>query len=93
VGIRKVLGASVSNLTVLLLKDFMVLVLTGVLLSWPFAWWAMNQWLDGFAYRIPIDGWVFMASGILSFVSALVTVSFQAIKAVLLNPATSLKTE
>ncbi|THU40579.1 FtsX-like permease family protein [Niastella caeni] len=93
IGIRKVLGASVSNVTFLLLKDFMVLVLTGIVLSWPFAWWAMTRWLDGFAYRIPIDGWVFTLSGVLSLTGALVTVSYQAIKAALLNPVVSLKTE
>lgn len=93
VGIRKVLGASVSNVAVLLLKDFMVLVLAGIVLSWPFAWWAMTRWLDGFAYRIPIDGWVFTLSGILSLLGALATVSYQAIKAALLNPVISLKTE
>ncbi|WP_207510350.1 FtsX-like permease family protein [Longitalea luteola] len=93
VGIRKVLGASVSNLTVLLLKDFMVLVLAGIVLSWPLAWWAMNRWLDSFAYRVPVDGWVFTLSGVLSLLGALATVSYQAIKAALLNPALSLKSE
>ncbi|OQP51995.1 hypothetical protein A4H97_25600 [Niastella yeongjuensis] len=93
VGIRKVLGASVSNLTVLLLKDFMLLVMAGIIISWPFAWWAMNQWLEGFAYRIPIDGWVFTLSGVLSLLGALITVSYQAIKAALLNPVISIKTE
>jgi putative ABC transport system permease protein len=93
VGIRKVLGASVSNVTVLLLKDFMWLVLAGIVLSWPFAWWAMSEWLAGFAFRIPINGWVFTLSGVLSLTGALATVSYQAIKAALLNPVISLKSE
>jgi putative ABC transport system permease protein len=93
VGIRKVLGASVQSLAVLLLKDFMLLVLAGIVFAWPFAWWAMNHWLNGFAYRIPIDGWVFSMSGILSLAGALATVSYQAIKAAMLNPVVSLKSE
>jgi putative ABC transport system permease protein len=93
VGIRKVLGASVSNLAVLLLKDFIILVLAGIVFAWPFAWWAMSHWLNGFAYRIPIDGWVFTLSGILSLAGALATVSYQAIKAAMLNPVISLKQE
>lgn len=93
VGIRKVLGASVQNLAVLLLKDFIILVLAGIVFAWPFAWWAMSHWLDGFAYRIPIDGWVFTMSGILSLAGALATVSYQAIKAAMLNPVVSLKQE
>jgi putative ABC transport system permease protein len=93
VGIRKVLGASVQNLTVLLLKDFMLLVLAGIVFAWPFAWWAMSHWLNGFAYRIPIDGWVFSMSGMLSLAGALATVSYQAIRAALLNPVVTLKAE
>jgi putative ABC transport system permease protein len=93
VGIRKVLGASVSNLAVLLLKDFIILVLAGIVFAWPFAWWAMSHWLNGFAYRIPIDGWVFTLSGVLSLAGALATVSYQAIKAAMLNPVISLKQE
>ncbi len=93
VGIRKVLGASVQNLAMLLLKDFMILVLAGIVFAWPFAWWAMSQWLNGFAYRIPIDGWIFTLSGILSLAGALATVSYQAVKAALLNPVVSLKSE
>jgi putative ABC transport system permease protein len=93
VGIRKVLGASVQSLAVLLLKDFMLLVLAGIVFAWPFACWAMDHWLNGFAYRIPIDGWVFSMSGILSLAGALATVSYQAIKAAMLNPVVSLKSE
>jgi putative ABC transport system permease protein len=93
VGIRKVLGASVGKLAVLLLKDFIILVLAGIVFAWPFAWWAMSHWLNGFAYRIPIDGWVFTLSGILSLAGALATVSYQAIKAAMLNPVISLKQE
>jgi putative ABC transport system permease protein len=93
VGIRKVLGASVSNLAILLLKDFIILVLAGIVFAWPFAWWAMSHWLNGFAYRIPIDGWVFTMSGILSLAGALATISYQAVRAAMLNPVVSLKQE
>ena len=93
VGIRKVLGASITNVTVLLSKDFIALVLVAIVIAWPLAWWAMSHWLQGFAYRVNIDAWTFIISGVFALLVALFTVSSQAIKAALPNPVKSLKTE
>lgn len=93
IGIRKVVGASVGNIAVMLSKDFVKLVLISVLVAFPVAWWAMNQWLENFAYRINIGWWAFVAAGIAALLIALLTVSFQAIKAALANPVNSLRTE
>ncbi|GAB4031749.1 ABC transporter permease [Spirosoma gilvum] len=93
IGVRKVLGASVGNIIGLLSKDFLKLVLIAIVLASPVAWWAMSQWLQGFAYKITIDWWMFVAAGILSVAIALLTVSFQSIKAALINPVKSLRSE
>lgn len=93
IGVRKVLGASVFSIIGLLSKDFLKLVLIAILLATPIAWFAMNRWLEDFAYRINLDWWVFTLAGLLSVGIALVTVSFQSIKAALMNPVKSLKTE
>lgn len=93
IGIRKVLGATVTNITTMLSKDFLILVLIATLIAFPLSWWAMNNWLQGFAYRIDIEWWVFIVSGILAIAIALITVSVQAIKASLTNPVKSLRTE
>ncbi len=93
VGIRKVLGASIFNVTYLLTQDFIRLVLLATLISWPLAWWMMNRWLEGFAYRVQINIWTFLISGAFALLVALLTVSYQAIKAAVLNPVKSLKTE
>jgi predicted permease len=93
IGIRKVLGASVSGLTGLLSKDFLKLVLLSNLLAIPLAWWAMLRWLEGYAYRITISWRVFAAAAVLSVVIAVLTVSFQSIRAALMNPVRSLRTE
>ena len=93
IGIRKVLGASVFNLTALLAKNFVRLVLIAFLLAFPVAWWAMNNWLEGFPYRVNLSWWVFAVAGITSLLIALITVSFQAIKAAIANPVKSLRTE
>lgn len=93
IGIRKVLGASVTNVTLLLSKDFLKLVVLAALVAFPVAWWAMNNWLQDFAYRVNISWWVFAIAGILALLIALVTVSFQAIKAAVANPVKSLRTE
>jgi putative ABC transport system permease protein len=93
IGIRKVLGASVSGITALMSKDFVKLVVISIVIASPLAWWAMNQWLNDFAYREPISWWVFaVASGIAIFI-ALFTVSFQSVKAATTNPVKSLKSE
>ncbi|MFQ6115155.1 MAG: ABC transporter permease, partial [bacterium] len=93
IGIRKVLGASVSGITALLSKDFVKLVLLANLLAWPVAWYAMNRWLQNFAYRIEISWWVFALAGGVALVIALLTVSTQAVRAALANPAEALRYE
>jgi putative ABC transport system permease protein len=93
IGIRKVLGASVSGITRLLSKDFLQLVFISTLIAYPLAWWAMNKWLQGYAYRINISWWVFIVAGIGAMVIALITISFQSVKAALMNPVKSLRTE
>lgn len=93
IGVRKVLGASVVSITKLLSKDFIKLVLVAILIASPVAWFVMNNWLQDFAYRIHISGWVFVAGAIAALVVALVTVCFQAIKAAIANPVKSLRTE
>jgi putative ABC transport system permease protein len=93
IGIRKVLGASVSNITTLLSKDFLRLVLISILIATPITWWSMNKWLQDFAFRINIGWWVFIVVGAVALIIALLTVSFQAIKAALSNPVKSLRTE
>ncbi|QHT70432.1 FtsX-like permease family protein [Rhodocytophaga rosea] len=93
IGIRKVLGASVGNIVTLLSKDFLTLVLISFIVSIPLAWMAMHQWLQNFAYRIEISWWIFALAGILAISVALLTVSFQAIKAALANPVKSLRNE
>lgn len=93
VGIRKVLGASVTQLTAMLSKDFVKLVLIAVVLASPIAWYVMNKWLQDFAYRISISGWVFAIAGVIAIATAIITVSFQAIKAAMSNPVNSLKNQ
>jgi putative ABC transport system permease protein len=93
IGIRKVLGASVSGIVQLLSKDFLKLVLISFLIATPIAWWAMNKWLEGFNYKVPISWWMFALAGVIAVAIALLTVSFQAIKAAVANPTRSLKTE
>jgi putative ABC transport system permease protein len=93
IGIRKVLGASIAGIVTMISKDFMKLVLIAFLVAFPLAWWMMNKWLQSFAYRINIGWWVFALAGLLTIAIALLTVSFQAIKAAIANPVRSLRTE
>jgi putative ABC transport system permease protein len=93
IGIRKVLGASVANIVNILSTDFLKLVAIAVLVAFPIAWYAMNNWLQGFAYRTAISWWVFIVAGILAIIITMATVSFRAIKAALANPVKSLKNE
>ena len=93
IGIRKVLGASVTSIASLLSKDFIKLVLIALVIASPIAWWAMQQWLQAFAYKIAIQWWVFALAGGLTTGITLLTVSFQSIKAALVNPVKSLKSE
>lgn len=93
IGIRKVLGASVSNIMTMLTEDFFKLVSIAIIISSPIAWWVMNLWLRDFAYRVSVSFWVFVLAGSLAIFIALLTVSFQAIKAAIANPIKSLRTE
>ncbi|MCI0696538.1 ABC transporter permease [candidate division KSB1 bacterium] len=93
IGIRKVLGASVSRIVTLLSKDFAKLVLLANLIAWPIAWYAMNRWLQDFAYRVHLSWWVFALAGGLALLIALLTVSTQAIRAALANPVEALRYE
>ena len=93
IGIRKVLGASVINITAMLGKDFMLQVLIAILIASPIAWYCMNIWLQDFAYRVTIGWWVFAVAGIIALLIAIITVSFQAIKAAVANPVESLRSE
>jgi putative ABC transport system permease protein len=93
IGIRKVLGATVSNLATLLSKDFLLLVGMSCVIAFPLAWWMMQNWLQDYDYRIDINVWVFIAAALLAILIALITVSFQAVKAALANPVKNLRTE
>jgi putative ABC transport system permease protein len=93
IGVRKVLGASAVNLASLLSKDFLKLVLIANGIAFPIAWWATNKWLQEYAYHINVEWWVFALSGASAIVIALLTVSYQAIKAAIVNPIKSLRTE
>ncbi|NJB70220.1 putative permease [Saonia flava] len=93
IGVRKVLGSSVSGIVQLLSKDFIGLVIIALLIAGPIAWWLMQNWLESFAYRIEINWWVFALAGFAAICIALLTVSFQAIKAAMVNPVKSLRTE
>jgi putative ABC transport system permease protein len=93
IGIRKVLGATAGNIVAMLSKDLLKLVLISALIAFPLAGWMMNKWLEDFAYRIGISWWIFLLAGVLAILIALVTVSFQAIRAAIANPVKSLRTE
>jgi putative ABC transport system permease protein len=93
IGIRKVLGASVSNILYLLSKDFVKLVGIASIIAFPLAWYVMDQWLQDFSYRISISWWIFLIAGAVALIVALVTISIQAMKAALANPVKSLRTE
>ncbi|MEA5256974.1 ABC transporter permease [Arcicella aquatica] len=93
IGVRKVLGASVQQIVTLLSKEFLKLVLVACCLAFPLGYWLMDKWLQDFAYRIDINAWVFVLAGVLAILIALLTISYQAIKAALANPVKSLRTE
>jgi uncharacterized membrane protein YraQ (UPF0718 family) len=90
---RKVLGARITNIFELLSKDFIKLLVLSICIASPIAWWAMNKWLQDFAYRIGISWWIFASVGAICLLIALVTISFQAIKAAVANPVNSLRSE
>ncbi|MBC8151995.1 MAG: FtsX-like permease family protein, partial [Bacteroidetes bacterium] len=93
IGVRKVLGASVASIVALLSGEFLKLVLVAIVIATPLAWYAMNQWLQDFAYKIAIEWWMFAGAGLLAVGIALLTVSFQSVRAALTNPVTSLRSE
>ena len=93
IGIRKVLGASISHITGLMSKDFAKLVFLSILIASPIAWWAMHQWLQDFSYRVPISWWIFVLAGGIAILIALITVSFQSIKAAIADPVDSLRNQ
>jgi putative ABC transport system permease protein len=93
IGIRKVLGASVSGIVALLSRDFTMLVGIAALIAFPAAWWAMSKWLETFAYRTEISWWIFLVAGAVALAIALMTVSIQTIRAALANPVESLRAE
>ena len=93
IGIRKVLGASVRNIMVLVSKEFLVLVCIAFIISIPFTWWVMQKWLQEFAYRTEIAWWIFAIAGVIAISIALLTISFQAVMAAVSNPVKNLRTE
>lgn len=93
IGVRKVLGAGVTDIVTLLSKDMITLVIISIVIATPVAWWAMNDWLQNFAYRSTISWWVFVIAGLAALLIALFTISFQSIRAALRNPVTSLRSE
>ena len=93
IGVRKVLGASVTDIVTMFSGNFLKLVGIAILVAFPIAWWAMNHWLQNFAYKINIEWWMFAVAGIVTIFIALLTVSYQSIKAALSNPVKSLRTE
>ncbi|MGH2648778.1 MAG: ABC transporter permease, partial [Ginsengibacter sp.] len=84
---------SVAGITTLLSKDFIKLVIISILIASPLAWWSMSKWLSDYTYRINISIWIFLVAGLIAIVISLLTVSYQAIKAAIANPAKSLRTE
>jgi ABC-type antimicrobial peptide transport system permease subunit len=93
IGVRKVLGASVMNIAALMSKDFLRLVIISFVIASPVAWFFMSKWLENYTYRISVEWWVFAVAGFLSIMIALITISFQAIRAAIANPVESLRTE
>ncbi|MHA4739478.1 ABC transporter permease [Dyadobacter sp. MSC1_007] len=93
IGIRKVLGATAFSLAALLSKDFLTLVLISNLIAFPVAWWAVDKWLQEYAYHVNLEWWIFILAAALAVVIALLTVSYQSIKASLTNPLENLKSD
>jgi hypothetical protein len=93
IGIRKVVGASATNIVAMLSRDFLRLVLLAILVAFPLSWWAMNQWLHGFAYRVDLSAWVFLFAGAAVVLITLLTICYQALKAALANPVGALRSE
>lgn len=93
IGVRKVLGASITGIAALLSKDFLKLVGTACFIAFPIGWWAMNNWLQNYKYRVEINWWIFLVAGVAAILIAVMTISFQSVKAATANPVKSLRTE
>jgi ABC-type antimicrobial peptide transport system permease subunit len=93
IGVRKVLGASVAGIVRLLSKDFLALVLIAIVIASPLAWYGLNRWLAGFAYRVELNVWMFATAGLIAVLIAFLTIGFQSVKAALANPVKSLRSE
>lgn len=93
IGVRKVLGASIAQIVTMISKDFILLVLFAFLIAAPLAWIGMNKWLENFAYRTEISWWIFLSGGLVMIFIALITLSFQTIRAAMMNPVNSLRSE
>jgi putative ABC transport system permease protein len=93
IGIRRVLGANISSITVLIAKNFLQLILIAILIAVPLAWWAGNKWLQDFAFRIPVQLYIFIATAIVTILIALCTIGYHSVRAALMNPVKSLRTE
>ena len=93
IGIRKVLGANIPIIVSMIIRDFLKLVIIASVIAFPIAWWGMNKWLLNFAYRVDISWWIFLIAALMAIAVTLVTISFQAIKAAIANPVTSLRSE
>ena len=91
--IRRVPGANIGNITMLVAKNFLIMIGIGILIAIPFAWYAGNQWLQDFAFRIPVQGWVFIAAAAATIFIVLATVGFHSVRSALMNPVKSLGTE
>ena len=93
IGIRRVLGARIAGIAVLLAGDLLRLVLVSLFVATPLAWWALNRWLDNFAYRVDLQAWMFVAAGLAALLVAVLTVGVQGIRAALANPVETLRNE
>lgn len=93
IGIRKVMGASTRSLALLLSKDFVKLVIISLLIASPIAWYFLNRWLEGFAYRVNIGWWIFPLTAVITIGISFITVSFQTIRSAIANPVENLRTE
>jgi len=93
IGVRKIVGASVSAITILLTKDFLKLVVIAFLIATPIAWWTMNKWLQNYVYRIDLNIWIFLGAGAIAVIIAMLTIAVKTIKAATSNPVDALRTE
>jgi len=93
ISIRKVLGAMPGNIIMILSRDFLSLVIIASLIAFPVGWWAMHSWLQNFDYRVGVSWWIFLFAGAVAVLIAMLTISYQAVKAAVANPTKSLKTE